>query len=187
MGNSFKDEEREFKDYLANNVGIGLTIVFIVPTISKSDAFDAEWKWNYVYVVWIFASLVLSLPAYLVQWQEPMFRLGSNANVTLAHLVIVFQWASLIIPLYNGIQWQRRLHKIRSNWKQKLDLNMTFLGRPGELSKNKEKQLNKTHTGKAANKKGSQGALDKDLRTFVVKEMISSGPNPEDPKKPFIK
>merc|ERR1712167_69072 len=31
------------------------------------------------------------------------------------------------------------------------------------------------------------GALDKDLRTFVVKEMISSGPNPEDSKKPFIK
>merc|ERR1712167_13146 len=104
-----------------------------------------------------------------------------GANVTLAHLVIVFQWASLIIPLYNGIQWQRRLRKIRSNWKQKLDLNMTFLGRPGELSRNKEKQLNKTHTGKAANKKGSQGALDKDLRTFVVREK-----NPKDPKKPKI-
>ena len=59
--NSFKDEEREFKDYLANNVGIGLTIVFIIPSIAKSDAFDAEWKWNYVYVVWILASLVLSL------------------------------------------------------------------------------------------------------------------------------
>ena len=180
--NSFKDEEREFKDYLANNVGIGLTIVFIIPSIAKSDAFDAEWKWNYVYVVWIFASLVLSLPAYLVRWQEPMFRLGNGANVTLAHLVIVFQWASLIIPLYNGLQWQRRLRKIRSNWKQKLDLNMTFLGRPGELSKNKEKQLNKKHTGKTANKKGSQGALDKDLRTFVVKEK-----NPKDPERPKIK
>ena len=33
--NSFKDEEREFKDYLANNVGIGLTIVFIIPSIAK--------------------------------------------------------------------------------------------------------------------------------------------------------
>ena len=124
--NSLKDEEREFKDYLANNVGIGLTIVFIIPSIAKSDAFDAEWKWNYVYVVWIFASLVLSLPAYLVRWQEPLFRLGNGANVTLAHLVIVFQWASLIIPLYNGLQWQARLRKIRSNWTKKKDLRMTF-------------------------------------------------------------
>ena len=46
---------------------------------------------------------------------------------------------------------------------------MTFLGRPGELSKNKEKQLNKTHRGKSANKKGSWNALNGDLRTFVVK------------------
>ena len=116
-----------------------------------------------------------------MRWQEPLFRLGNGANVTLAHLVIIFQWLSLIIPLYNGIQWQRRLNKIRSNWKQKLDLNMTFLGRPGELSKNREKQPNKPHTGKAANKKGSQGALDKDLRTFVVKK-----DNPKDKRRPKI-
>ena len=166
--NSFKDEEREFKDYLANNVGIGLTIVFIVPTISKSDAFDAEWKWNYVYVVWIFASLVLSLPAYLVRWQEPLFRLGNGANVTLAHLVIVFQWASLIIPLYNGLQWQRRLNKIRSNWKQKKDLSMTFLGRPGDISAWEREHKGGKDT-KGANKKGSKDALNGDLRTFVVK------------------
>ena len=179
--NSFKDEEREFKDYLANNVGIGLTIVFIIPSIAKSDAFDAEWKWNYVYVVWIFASLVLSLPAYLVRWQEPLFRLGNGANVTLAHLVIVFQWLSLVIPLYNGIQWQRRLNKIRSNWKQKKDLRMTFLGRPGSVSDWEQKHVKKEDTGKAANKKGSQDVLNGDLRTFVVKK-----DNPKDPKKPKI-
>ena len=79
------------------------------------------------------------------------------------------------------------MQKIQSNWTQKLDLNMTFLGRPGELSRRKERQ--RKHTGKTANKKGWQGALDKDLRTFVVKEK-----NPKDPKnlepgeswKPFI-
>ena len=49
------------------------------------------------------------------------------------------------------------------------------------MSKNKEKQLNKTHTGKTANKKGSQGALDKDLRTFVVKK-----DNPKDKRRPKI-
>ena len=59
------------------------------------------------------------------------------------------------------------MQKIQSNWTQKLDLNMTFLGRPGELSRRKERQ--RKHTGKTANKKGWQGALDKDLRTFVVK------------------
>ena len=174
--NSFKDEEREFKDYLANNVGIGLTIVFIIPSIAKSDAFDAEWKWNYVYVVWIFASLVLSLPAYLVRWQEPLFRLGNGANVTLAHLVIVFQWASLIIPLYNGLQWQARLRKIRSNWTKKKDLRMTFLGRPGDISAWEREHKGKKDT-KGANKKGSKDALNGDLRTFVVK----TG-DPEDPK-----
>ena len=184
--NSFKDEEREFKDYLANNVGIGLTIVFIIPSIAKSDAFDAEWKWNYVYVVWIFASLVLSLPAYLVRWQEPLFRLGNGANVTLAHLVIVFQWASLIIPLYNGLQWQRRLNKIRSNWKQKKDLSMTFLGRPGDISAWEREHKGGKDT-KGANKKGSQDALDKDLRTFVVKERNPKDPKlPINPEKPFI-
>ena len=123
-----------------------------------------------MYVVWIFASLVLSLPAYLVRWQEPLFRLGNGANVTLAHLVIVFQWASLIIPLYNGLQWQARLRKIRSNWTKKKDLRMTFLGRPGSVSDWLQKHVKKNGTGKAANKKGSQGALDKDLRTFVVKK-----------------
>ena len=73
------------------------------------------------------------------------------------------------------------MHKIQSNWTQKLDLNMTFLGRPGELSRRKERQLNMKHTGKTAIKKGYQGALDGDLRTFVVKEK-----NPKDPKKPKI-
>jgi hypothetical protein len=168
--NSFKEEEREFKDYLANNVGIGLTIVFIVPTLSKSDAFDAEWKWNYVYVVWIFAALVLSLPAYLVKWQEPLFDIGSYGNVTAAHLVILFQWLSLSIPLYNGCVWYWIMRKIKSNWIHKRDLSMTFLGRPGSISdwKRKHEHLGST-AGKDANKKGSQGALDKDLRTFVVK------------------
>ena len=58
---------------------------------------------------------------------------------------------------------------------------MTFLGRPNELSRRKEKQLNKTHTGKTANTKGSKGALNEHLRTFVVKK-----DNPKDPKKPKI-
>ena len=96
--------------------------------------------------------------------------------MTWAHFVIIFQWASLIIPFYNWTQYHRIMNKIRSNWTEKLDLNMTFLGRPGELSKNKEKQLRKTLWGKSANKKGSR-ALDKDLRTFVVKEK-----NPKDPR-----
>ena len=179
--NSFKEEEREFKDYLANNVGIGLTIVFIVPTLSKSDAFDAEWKWNYVYVVWIFAALVLSLPAYLVKWQEPLFAVGSYGNVTAAHLVILFQWLSLSIPLYNGFVWYWIMHKIKSNWIHKRDLSMTFLGRPGSKSDWKRKQEGLGATaGKDANKKGSQNALDPALRTFVVK-----GPGGDD-KKPNI-
>merc|ERR1711924_129647 len=84
----------------------------------------------------------------------PLFRLGNGANVTLAHLVIVFRWLSLVIPLYNGIQWQRRLNKIRSNWKQKKDLRMTFLGRPGSVSDWEQKHVKKEDTGKAANKKG---------------------------------
>ena len=88
--------------------------------------------------------------------------------MTLAHLVIVFQWASLIIPLYNGLQWQRRLNKIRSNWKQKRDLSMTFLGRPGDISAWEREHKGGKDT-KGANKKGSKDALNGDLRTFVVK------------------
>merc|ERR1711959_158031 len=99
---------------------------------------------------------------------EPLFRLGNGANVTLAHLVIVFQWASLIIPLYNGLQWQRRLNKIRSNGKQKRDLSMTFLGRPGDISAWEREHKGGKDT-KGANKKGSKDALNGDLRTFVVK------------------
>ena len=130
-----------------------------------------------MYVVWILTSLVLSLPACLVRWQEPLFRLGNDANVTLAHLVIVFQWASLIIPLlYNGLQWQRRLRKIRSNWKQKKDLRMTFLGRPGDISAWEQAQMEE-RTPRARTRRARR-TLDKDLRTFVVKT--------GDPKKPKI-
>ena len=129
-----------------------------------------------LFAFWTFLSMIVMVPAFYFSryWQK---------------IVIAVMWTSMLLPVRNAIRYYSVVRKIRSNWMQKLDLNMTFLGRPGELSKNKEKQLNKTHTGKAANKKGSQGALDKDLRTFVVKEK-----NPKDPKnlepgeswKPFI-
>jgi hypothetical protein len=61
------------------------------------------------------------------------------------------------------------MNKIRSNWTEKKDLRMTFLGRPGDISAWERNHVKKENTGKTANKKGSQGALSGDLRTFVVK------------------
>ena len=172
---SFKGET-DFSDYLANNVALGLAITFVIPYLTGAE--DRLGSKNSFLVIWMFVSFAVSIPAYLVRWQEPLFRLGNGANVTLAHLAIVFQWASLIIPLYNGLQWQRRLNKIRSNWKQKKDLSMTFLGRPGDISAWEREHKGGKDT-KGANKKGQRNVLNEDLRTFVVKT--------GDPKRPKIK
>jgi hypothetical protein len=157
-------EEADFSDYIANNVALGLAVTFAIPFLMEEDDFDAEWKWGYVYVFWIFLSFALSLPAYY--W-------GKRS----AYITIAFQWASLSIPFYNGLQWRRRLKKIRSNWHQKRDLSMTFLGRPGDISAWEREHKGGKDT-KGAIKKGSRNALNGDLRTFVVK----SG----DPRRPKI-
>ena len=155
-------------DYLANSAAISLTVVFIIGSMMDSESCSKGLQMMTLFAFWTFLSMIVMVPAFYFSryWQK---------------IVIAVMWTSMLLPVRNAIRYYSVVRKIRSNWKQKLDLNMTFLGRPGELSKNKEKQLNKTHTGKAANKKGSQGALDKDLRTFVVKEK-----NPKDPKKPKI-
>ena len=159
-------EEADFSDYVANNVALGLAVTFAIPFLMEEGDFDAEWKWGNVQVIWIFLSFGLSLPAYY--WSKRQ-----------AYIIIAFQWASFIIPWYNWIQWGRRINKIRSNWKEKRDLRMTFLGRPGSISYWEQMNQRKSDTGKTANNKGQRNVLNGDLRTFVVKT--------GDPKKPKIK
>ena len=167
----FKQEGTDFADYLANNVALGLAVTFVVPYLLE----EAESLTVYYYIIWIFGSFVLSLTAYF--WHEPLAPNGrgpKRSQITWAHFVIIFQWASLIIPFYNGIQYRRRFTKIRSNWKQKRDLRMTFLGRPGEISDWEQKHVKMKGT------KGSMNVIDPNLRTFVVK-------TGDDPRRPRIR
>ena len=115
-----------------------------------------------------------------MRWQEPLFRLGNGANVTLAHLVIVFSGRHSSYRFIMGFSGSGGLRKIRSNWKKKFDLRMTFLGRPNELSRRKEKSSTR-NTRQDREQEGLARRAHKDLRTFVVKEK-----NPKDKKNPKI-
>ena len=150
-------------DYLANSAAISLTVVFIIGSMMDSESCSKGLQMMTLFAFWTFLSMIVMVPAFYFSryWQK---------------IVIAVMWTSMLLPVRNAIRYYSVVRKIRSNWTQKLDLNMTFLGRPGELSWRKRRELSN------ARKKGSQGALDKDLRTFVVKEK-----DPKDPKKPIIK
>ena len=119
-----------------------------------------------LFAFWTFLSMIVMVPAFYFSryWQK---------------IVIAVMWTSMLLPVRNAIRYYSVVRKIRSNWTKKKDLRMTFLGRPGEISDWEQKHVKKNGTGKAANKKGYQGVLDKDLRTFVVKK--------DNPWKPRIK
>jgi len=94
-------------------------------------------------------------------------------------LVIALMWTSMLVPLYNWWIYRKLKQKIDSTrWTSWRDLRMTFLGLPGSISDWEREHKGKKDT-KGANKKGSFGALNGGLRTFVVKY--------GDPKKPRIR
>ena len=108
-----------------------------------------------LFAFWTFLSMIVMVPAFYFSryWQR---------------IVIAVMWTSMLLPVRNAIKYYSVVRKIRSNWMQKRDMNMTFLGRPGEISAQMRKQQGKRDT-KSANKKGSKHALNGDLRTFVVR------------------
>ena len=116
-----------------------------------------------LFAFWTFLSMIVMVPAFYFSryWQK---------------IVIAVMWTSMLLPVRNAIRYYSVVRKIRSNWKKKKDLRMTFLGRPGDISAWEREHKGKKDT-KGANKKGSKDALNGDLRTFVVK----TG-DPEDPK-----
>ena len=109
-----------------------------------------------LFAFWTFLSMIVMVPAFYFSryWQK---------------IVIAVMWTSMLLPVRNAIRYYSVVRKIRSNWMQKKDLRMTFLGRPGEMSERMRKQQGKGDTGKTANTKGSKDALNGDLRTFVVR------------------
>lgn len=130
----------DFTDYLANAIAIGLTIVFIVPEISKSDSFDEKFQLNHVYVFWIFLGQIAAAPAYYYSSRLQM-------------LSVAFMWASLSIPLFNMFKYHWTKRQLNKAWDVP---RMTFLGRPGKESKKD-------------NKRSSSNMLDANLQHFVVK------------------
>ena len=153
-------------DYLANSAAISLTVGLHHRVTMDSESCSKGLQMMTLFAFWTFLSMIVMVPAFYFSryWQK---------------IVIAVMWTPMLLPVRNAIRYYSVVRKIRSNWTQKLDLNMTFPGPAGraELAE----KLNKTHSVRPR-KKGTQGALDKDLRTFVVKEK-----DPEDPKKPFIK
>ena len=147
--------QADFTDYLANSIAIGLTIVFIVPEISKSDSFDEKFQLNHVYVFWIFLGMIATAPAY--------YYSGEMKTAAVA-----FMWSSLLIPFYNMVVYHYYKFKLNRSWYDAAP-HMTFLGRPG----------------KADNKRSSSGNFDPALCHFVSKSTDEVGvrlhPNLIDP------
>jgi len=150
-------QDADYADYLANSAAISLTVVFIIGSMMDSESCSRGFQAMTLFAYWTFLSMILMVPAFYFSrsWQK---------------IAIAVMWTSMLIPLRNTIIYNLVLGKIRSNWIHKRDLSMTFLGRPGSKSdwQRKHEGLSAT-AGKSANKKGSMGALDADLRTFVVK------------------
>jgi hypothetical protein len=144
-----------------------LTVVFIIGSMMDSESCSKGLQMMTLFAFWTFLSMIVMVPAFYFSryWQK---------------IVIAVMWTSMLLPVRNAIRYYSVVRKIRSNWTKKKDLRMTFLGRPGEISDWEQKHV-KMDT-KGANKKGSRGVLNGDLRTFVVREK-----NPENPNKPIIK
>ncbi|KAH8064977.1 hypothetical protein JL722_1868 [Aureococcus anophagefferens] len=50
----------DFNEFLGNELAIGLTLVFLIPSLSENESFNDTFQINHVYVMWIFFSLMVS-------------------------------------------------------------------------------------------------------------------------------
>ena len=47
-------------EYLGNEIAIGLTVVFMIPQLSRTESFNNDFGVNHLYVLLIFVGLIVS-------------------------------------------------------------------------------------------------------------------------------
>ena len=136
-------------DYLANAFGLGLTLVFLIPSISDSTSIRNEFTTNHSLIVVLFMGIILSTIGIHGQ-----MRFGDDIDLTkfqCFRFVNILSWVlltgGLIMTPYNFRRFRTLRRKIE-NAKSHEKSDHTFIGRPGEGN-----VTNSTDTGK--NKRGS--------------------------------
>ena len=157
-----------------NNVGIGLDDRLHHPEYSQKRrvrrGVEVE---SACTVVWICRCRQFARPSAPRCDGRPLTRLGNGANVTLAHLVIVFQsGVAHHVPLYNGLQWQGEIgaRSGRTGRRRRILLH-TLLGRPGEISACRmwEQRREKGTRARPRTRRGRRTRSTEHPRTFVVR------------------
>jgi len=85
-------DNSDFVDFLAVSVGLSLTVVFVLPVLSQTSSshHNSRWRWNNLFVIWVFLAMLATSVAYYYSRRLKL-------------LSIVFQWVSLLVPIHNSL------------------------------------------------------------------------------------
>ena len=113
--------------HLANSLTLGLTLIFLLPTISKSESTSNGFEINQLIVFFLFAGLIMgTIPA-----MEP-FRLFEYTNMRLVCMWSsnCLMFGSLLIPMTNWLLYRGIINALAPECTEGKPSN--FNGRPGK-------------------------------------------------------
>ncbi|KAH8091173.1 hypothetical protein JL720_6058 [Aureococcus anophagefferens] len=111
----------DFNEFLGNELAIGLTLVFLIPSLSENESFNDTFQINHVYVMWIFFSLMVSSTVFPKYYKI---------------FAIVVSWLSLVLPFSNLSIYLKLKRRLLLSPHYDAENAMTFKGRPGKAAGN---------------------------------------------------
>ena len=125
----------DFNEFLGNELAIGLTLVFLIPSLSENESFNDTFQMNHVYVMWIFFSLMVSSTVFPVcRSLIPSSR--TNYKKYYKVFAIVVSWLSLVLPFSNLTIYLKLKRRLLLSPHYEAHNAMTFKGRPGKAAGN---------------------------------------------------
>ena len=166
-----------YDEFLGNSLTIGITIVFIIPTLGGGKGFLSEFELNHLYVALLFLGVAFSVISVDPKEKQRnkqstgdvyMSVNGTNANNETSEerqriyqvffvLSNLLMWGALVIPITNYLRYKLTELSLSQDPPRE-DSDLTFNGRPSK-----------------GNKRGSQ--IDfANLRNFYVSELSEAAP-----------
>ena len=127
----------DYPDFLANSLALGLTVVFLIPSISSTESLKNEMNSNTFLSLTLFLGLIFGLfSAGLSEKDvEAPWRLQSKYYLSIVSNI--FMYGALLIMGYNAKQYWQLRAKIHA-WPPHEESPTTFCGRPNTDGHNKK-------------------------------------------------
>ena len=158
----------DYPDFLANSLALGLTVVFLIPSISSTESLKNEMNSNTFLSLTLFLGLIFGLfSAGLSEDEAPQPVLPFKYFFSI--ISNIFMYFAVGIMVMNHFQYKSLLNKIASSVPHD-ESPETFCGRPGKGGKDDKKAKKDKDEKKAAgghNIKGSDVALG-DIQPFYA-------------------